>query len=526
MKFNQLLLRFSQQEVGHYVLLLLVLLGMYHLLYFQDKPFLLIPIFFICIIFLFFKLLKIVIKQSNVKEIGIIVFIELLIILFFFSRINNLELWGDEIGVIELAEYPFEQISYAVATYHASVPPFDYWIMHFWSKIVNAFDVNYQEFLYRVPYLFYHVLSSLFFYKILRYELKSSKLKNSPLWAKFILILGPIGYFIHPLLLAYAVEVRFYEMAVLGVAVTLYLFLTKKLTETSSIILSGIFCLNSIFQFIIIFPLLLVNLIDRKLRKTSIIAIIFHLFLMKIIWPRLNMYQPVATNESLNLIQTSFINFFAYLFSSWLQIALVVFIATVYVFHLKRKKFFFFFALFFFGIFSISFSSYIKGYFDFHLRHFIFTLPIVLFLIFTFPLRISKTLSQIVIVTFVLVFFIPWFRKDMALLEGRETFSKSLVGAKEIVSIAKQNNKSLLLFPIHELHDEYLEGVYDFNARSIIWYANRHKIEVMNEQLEQISCEELSEKKSIVVIRFWDRLPCLDTVTQPRYFGDSIIYEI
>ncbi len=501
------------------------LLCSYLLLYWQDPPLMLVFLFGSFFIYLFSQLLYWILNISSWREISIIFLSQLFIVALVFPRINSLELWGDEIGVIELSESPFETISHLVAISHASVPPFDYWIMHLWGGIVGRFDVYYQEFLYRIPYLFYHILATIFFFLILKHESLYLKLKESLTIKKIILITTSLGYFVHPLLFLYAVEVRFYSLAILGVVVTLYLFLTKRLQTTSAIIISGIFCLNSIFQFIIIFPLLVVSLIEKKFRKQAFFALIFHLILLKIIWPRLNMYLPISGNESIALIQSSFSNFVANLFVSSLQLTIFSIVVAVYIFKIKRKKHQFLISLTGVCLFVIAFSSYHKGYFDFHLRHFIFTLPIILFLLLSFPLRISHRFPRILILGFMVVFTVPWFISTWYSLGGQNSFSKSLVGAKQIVSKAKRENKTLMVFPISKIHDSYLEGVYSFNARTLFWYAKRYKIEISNEKLSSISCEEITS--SIIVVRFWDAIDCLEKEQiEKEVIFDSNVYTL
>lgn len=59
---------------------------------------------------------------------------ELLWLTAVFRSVNNLELWVDEIGVINITHLPFSQISREVLATHV-VPQLDYWNMWLWNKL-------------------------------------------------------------------------------------------------------------------------------------------------------------------------------------------------------------------------------------------------------------------------------------------------------------------------------------------------------------------------------------------------------
>ena len=77
--------------------------------------------------------------------------------------INAVDRWGDEITEIRVAGFPFGTIYQYVKSYYFASPPFGFWSLWFWNRLVGYIPVDLYEIFYRIPYMMIHVVSSVLF---------------------------------------------------------------------------------------------------------------------------------------------------------------------------------------------------------------------------------------------------------------------------------------------------------------------------------------------------------------------------
>lgn len=467
--------------------------------------------------------------KGSIKKISLnsVVYFLIGILFYFFwsKKIADIEFWGDELGVIYVAKLPFEKIIPFISTNHASALPLDYWNMWIWKFAADLFPVSYREFAYRIPYMFFHLLAAIIF--ALTVE-KESKNKGG---GKIISLLAFLTYFFNPLLLLYSIEVRFYSQTALGATVSLYLFLRKKLFRTPYFIFMLYFCLNSVFQFIILLPLIAYEFIRKRSDKKEIVFCFFCLIMLFLTIKKIILIpQPVSHQESIKLIFSALNILINSQFWSLFLKVIFSFLIIVPLFRKHtRPKTLLFSGFISFYILVISLTAYIKGYFDFYVRHYLFVLPFFLFLFFV---GFSKIKKQAVIFFFIFLYLnlsFIWIHRMTKILYtsdlNQNFYTKALLGNKAALELAKHRSFRIVIFPYVE--NSFPKENYRFNVWSIVTYAKFFypavKIKIPSEPA--IACNYFFENEDILLISPGVKIECSQNIGgfKKRLFFSEIL---
>lgn len=437
----------------------------YILLYtsFQYKEILFLSLLLILLIILIQRLKEnaSIIRLWYLGVIGIIVYCLL------YKLIGSIELWGDEIGVLMISKGSFGNIVQMVSSYHASVPPFDYWMMWGWDKIIRSWSITPVEFWYRIPYMFFHLAGSILFTHIVTIYFNQNE-KRIPRWISIILeVFCFTIYFFNPILFFYSIEVRFYALSIVGATLSLYLYDASEDEWVRILPFILLLCLNSVYEYILIFVVLVFrSIVHKKTPSFSLLVPLLVIFVL--IFPFLLIPIPITPDKSFSLIRTALYHLLSFQFWSYWQRILLLGV-LVYCFLLKdlQKKISIIFMQILCMLFIICGLSYVKGYFDFHVRHLAFVVPYILYIIVS-PLKFLKPYQKLLYGAIIIaILIIPWTRNNLIRLESKELFSKSLPGVKYVLEKAKEKNIQIILFPND---GQLVYWDYQFNINSWIWY--------------------------------------------------------
>lgn len=144
-----------------------------------------------------------------------------LVIVFYFwlaSPINQLSFWYDEMTLFWAFAKGVKPM-FSTLTYFLASAPLDYILRSPWHSLLGLFDphdvAQNGEFLFRVPSMFFHYLSSVLLFLCFKKRTSSD----------FLCFLLAALYFVHPFFFAYSIELRFYALASLLGGLQLFFFL-------------------------------------------------------------------------------------------------------------------------------------------------------------------------------------------------------------------------------------------------------------------------------------------------------------
>lgn len=494
----------------------LLLVGNYLLIYSHGPQLLLKSLFVIFLIISLVILVKEIVKKVDSKSLKLILTIQLVSLALLVPGILKAELWGDEIGVIEFAELPFIEISDA-SSQHAAVPPFDYWMLHTWIKAVDLFDISpyYNEVIFRLPYFLIHSLSSIYFAMLVHFWLKKHRFtdffffKTKSIQENALPVIAALFFFFNPLLLFYGLEVRYYSTTILGVLVTLYYFLNKKFNEPSFLFLTLLFSLNSVFNFIFIFPLVLLHLWQSKKIETLVTVGFLGLVFLQI-EPRLDYMEVYAITsvESWEKIKLAFFDLHRSFLTSiehWLSLAFVFYLFLKQKQKRKDVVLIVFYIIYLF--LAVAIPSYLKRYFDFHHRHFLVVVPFYSLLFFypfhIFKQEVYKKFYSLWLMLMILIWVLSTF-----LINGAYYPHKTNLGAKKMFSnIGYQ--QSLIVYYEPAIDKQIL----DFNKFAYEWYRREFGFSSQRVITENQVCQNpcLDAQKCVVITGDY-QIDCLTNV--------------
>lgn len=490
-----------------FLLASILLLAIYFLINSIGPEFLLLSVFLILFSFFIKQIFRDIFSNFNKKALLLIIVIQFASLLIFANFVLQAELWGDEVGVIQIAKYEFQYIAQAVTT-HASALPFDYWMLHVWIKASNLIShpVWLNELIYRIPYFIFHCISTLYFGLITQKIVSKQKLISKKKSKQYILSISiaSLLFFFNPLLLMYAFEVRFYSFVILGVVVTLYYYLTDQINSPLFLILATFFCLNSIYEFILLFPILGYLFVFKKQKETLyfgfFIAAIYLLTNSKL---NLMEHQAVTQNASLKLIKSAFIQYNLLFFTN-LNSVIAVIISFYISFKKKvlKEKHIHVLILIAFLFLATSISAYSKKYFDFHFRHFLVVTPLYLSF-YILPLRIIKNKRSLNI--YRLWLFIVLISYIINIFSIFPTFpAKTNLGIKNTIDRYNNSNKKYIVYSSQE------SPIDGFNIFSLDWYFSEYSLlsEVKNNETAVCS-DECIQNKTCIVITNQPKISCL-----------------
>jgi hypothetical protein len=475
--------------------------------------------YFSLIVLAFYPLEVLQFLKSHLPRIFLFSFFGTIIYLLFSPAIKNVELWGDEIGVIKTAHLQFKEIVSYVSTHHASVPPLDYWNLWFWKFIADFTPIDYAELVYRIPYMFFHGLAAIIFSLLIE-----KTITKDNLLPKSISFIAFLTYFLNPILFFYSIEVRFYSLAALGSVITLYLFVENKLYQLKFLPLLLLFCLNSIFEFILFFPLLIYGLIkESSNRKSIIISLISLVLMLLVIWPKLLIPQPVSAQQSLALVLSAFKKLVGLQFWTLYQIVtILIIIAMSLILNQLRRPFLLMAGFIFSYLIFITFTGLYKGYFDFHARHYLFILPFFLYLLF--PLSgLSLKQSLCLSILIFAIFTLPWANNIKEGLQEQSLFTKSLIGSKKIIKLAESKKLQIIVAP--NIDNNLPEDVYRFNLESFFWYTQFYpSVKVISLDNFGEACRYFEQKNNSILLSVNGILKCPNDISyqEVHLFGSVL----
>jgi len=425
--------------------------------------------------------------------------------LLLFSHINQ-ELWGDELEVLRLAYLPFGRIANEVFKQHVSSPPMDYWNLSLWRYVAEILP-TYREFIFRVPYMTFHLIAATLFALAVdkgvgnRNKVKGVDIRGALYFVAFF------TYFFNPLLFAYSIEVKFYALSALGVVIVLSLFISDRFLNLKYLPLLLLFCLNSVFQFVIVAPFLLIFAIrtQTSIKKLMIFSGSF-LTMFIMIWPRLSFYEITSRARTLDLIAKAMNEFVTIHLSNNAQvIGLFIVLGIILLQKKTRQQAVILIGVLIFYLFTISLSEYIGGYLWFGVRYYIYVVPVLLFLIFL--VFKNKLFARWIVILGILVLYLyPWQKFITRMVLNKYYFSKDLIGSKYVLEFANREGLEVVVVPNNNR---------SINQEIFSWYIHTLKLYAQFYPSVQVTyvpkninvCERLSEG-GIVLFSIHAPLPC------------------
>ncbi len=495
--------------------------------------------YFLMLVIVFIGLIPFRKKISSIsKELKIFIAFAICFALFFyilfFPKINAQEMWGDEIGVILFSEKPFSEISESVLTQHAAAPPLDYWNMHYFRYAVDLFPVESQEFFYRIPYMIFHTVSTLLFlFTIEKLVFIQKKKKELNKFKMIVLCLAFSTYFFHPILFAYSLEVRFYELAGLGTILTIYLFLEKKLFDLRFLPILLLLILNSIFQLLTFVPFFILGFFDKQVsKKNFLVVFLTSAYLGVVLYLNVSKYQPVSEEAIRAIISHTLSNLLSTEFLYWWMYP-VALLLLIIAFSRRAKltsNLFFVASLQFL---SITIISYIQGYFAFHIRHCLFFIPTILVLHFSAFNEKKNYLNYCVFAGIFLFLTVPWLNYSLQLFDHDFDISKYPIGVKKIIQLARKRDQVIMykgemnseeIKKAEETNHRVDKGIYFFYYSYFAWYADKYKLEVVDSTDNQAACQYFNTHPVVLKINIYNFDKC-DENSDSEIIFDTVLIE-
>ncbi|MCL4199872.1 hypothetical protein KJZ67_00845 [Patescibacteria group bacterium] len=442
-------------------------------------------------VFLFeiWYLFRFVRRQVSINAaIGVLLFVlSCIVYAVLFPFINSFELWVDEIEVIRFARMPLADIAQAVMTKHVAVPPLDYWNMWVWNKVVVLLPVHVWEYAYRVPYMFIHSLAAVVL-GLTCWEL----VKAPPRLRMLTVLCGFLLYFFNPLLFAYSYEVRFYAMTFLGAAVVAVLYSRGRLFVTENVPLVLLFCLNSIYQFIILVPFICYGVIGKSTRKNALLLGGSAALVALIILPFLYIPHPVETIQANRRIVEGLYGLSALYFNTpWRQYLVYLFIVALCL--LRRKKSLFLLGATAFYVLVIIALDTRYNYRYFSGKHFLFIMPfctVVAYELFLLSRAVWFRASAIVLMS--VVFLYPFYGHMHKMYTKEFIAAKSPMGLKEVFGYAVDNNIERIIV---EYGDTSAENIAYYQL-AVTWYSEIFRQLKVDEFAFRLGCAEFMSSPS------------------------------
>ncbi|GEM_PF-755575 len=398
-----------------------------------------------------------------------------------FPFINSFELWVDEIEVIRFARLPLADIAQAVITKHVAVPPLDYWNMWVWNKVVVLLPVHVWEYAYRVPYMFIHSLAAVVL-GLTCWEL----VKAPPRLRMLTVLCGFLLYFFNPLLLAYSYEVRFYAMTFLGAAVVAALYFRNRLFAVENLPLVLLFCLNSVYQFIILVPFVLYGAIERSTRKNALLLGVVMTITALVILPFLYVPQPVEAIYANERIMDGLNWLSAFYFNGpWKQYLAYAFVIALCLLGRKKPLFMLGACVFYVLVVVVLDAKYNYRYFGG--KHFLFIMPfctLVVYELFSLSRSLLFRIAAILLVS--AVFLYPFYGHIHKMYAKEFIVAKSPMGLKEVFGYAADNNIERIVV---EYGDTSTENIAYYQL-AVSWYSEIFRQQKVDEFAFNLGCAE------------------------------------
>ena len=419
------------------------------------------------------------------------------------NAIAEVEFWGDEMGVIDAAQLSFAQIAPKVQTSHIAVPPLDYQLLHFWLKLIKPLTQTDEEFWWRIPYMFYHILGAAFFSWLIFFPKVKDNLTKT-FMIKVSAILAFLVYLTNPILLAYSLEIRFYILSLLFFLILWFGIDRNYLKSFWWWILIFFGGLNSSTFFVVCIAMLLGYSIV-KLPKLNQVLSLTPIFLGLItiigIYSKTLLLPKDYAAFSWQPFKTVLESFF-YGGYGW---QLLIIMGLTLIFTLIKKnlsklavvqlKILSLTGLFY--TLAISLALFLKPYFDVGIRNYLFLIPISLLIIFI-CLKSLATKIYLGIIGLALIF-------NMLILQhvviARFSFIfKDCVNGKILTKIAKPKNSEVIVV----LNQTESKQLQDWYLATISWYLKHGQIPFQQQNNSNLACEKFINSKSAVLLAIND----------------------
>lgn len=418
------------------------------------------------------------------------------------KSINSIELWGDEIHIVQIPTTNFKNI----ISSQIAAPPLDIWNMWIWKNMTIGFPREWNEFVFRIPYMLFHIAASLVFMECIRTFIHSQK-RNSIHWKvpePYLLTFAYLLYFFNPLLILYSIETRYYIFSALATTILLLLVLKNKLYDLTHLPLLLLFNINSILQWVVNMICLFFFFGHKTQKKIERrIVILSHLLLFCILWKTIllpkwavpTLYAPSFNpSDGLYLIWSYLIHLF---FQAPLAAAAIGFILfrLKYIRAENRSNFVFF--LFYSSLLIFLFITQYTGYPFFASRHLVILSPLILFLVTT-QLLLSLNAGKILVVPGIIGCIIyGWF--SIQPIRNQHLYSKDLKGYKYVIVQAKQNKSDIIILN----NTNIPEGLYGYYVESFLWYLSVYpEVHKIVPQTENEAWKYFKDHKNSIIYSF------------------------
>lgn len=396
------------------------------------------------------------------------------IVFYFINRntIGSLELWADEFRIITIARMPFAVIASEAFKRHVVALPLDYWNMHFVDMVVQKMPYYMHEFLYRVPYMLYHIMASgIFGITVLMIVKRYNHVRNTYAH-NIIFILSGLLFFFFPPLLFFSIEVKFYALSILGIVLLIYLFVSDQLSDPKWYPLLLLFGLNTPQHYLVLGILSVVTLLRTDIHKSkrhNVLWLMAASILLISMWvgqiSRESPHSFVAVTHSVLEYGQIILGL---LFNTRMSVIFIICLIIASFMCVKHVSYFHLVIFEVLLLTTVGFG-YILGYQHTGLRHIVFTFPFFILFIIA-PLWLTSSGKFVVfmcVMYFLLVF--QWISVDLPFIY--RPFTKDVIGTKQIMDIAQASNSRSVVLACATANREDCDYIYE----SIEWYAKeRH----------------------------------------------------
>lgn len=420
-----------------------------------------------------------------------------IVALGYFSRhaidILSLELWADEIVAISLVSEPFFLVAKR-ALFVGDIPPFHYWELWIWHRVVHLFSVQSMEFLYRIPSMTYHTVGALLFSLII---LKLYLRMNHTIYMPSFLVrsISFALYFFHPLLLPYALEARPYALMAFGSVLLLTGAVSPLVSSMQFIPVQILLFLTSFFH-IVLYMLKSVLTIGEKTSHivtgiTLIFCIIFTAFCLPFISVPSHTTSDISTPEIIRILWLMFTVFAP---TTWVGVLFLI--SIISSLRIPRLRLFLFQTIGFLII--VSLSAYMLRYQAPGTRHYISIIPFVLSLM-TAPLVFPNKIIQYASVGIFLVFVFQWVGTTEYVFKTESFAPKIAIGIKSAIQKANQKHHQITLEINTRSKKDEQHYTNHYLEKQALWYLHRYGYTNPTRILESELCAAVASGTTYII---------------------------
>lgn len=386
---------------------------------------------------------------------------------FFYHRddILRLELWSDEILSLKISSIMFEEVA-KKALNLTDIPPLHYWDLWIWQSLVQHSPAHLSEFIFRIPSMAYHTLSSILFASLI----SQKNLHKSRIYIFLINLTVFVSFFFNPLLFPFALEVRPYALMVFGGVISMIAYNSKEYSMLRYIPIQLTLFILSIFNILYYIPVFM-SLWINNFKKNIFVTVCFTLLIYFLFAQYL--FMPVHADQniinesilrSVKSIQSVFV-------STFLQ--LIVIVITIVFIVRRRENIFFLSQAFIICFFSIALGYWIR-YQAFAPRHLILSFPIFIYFIFMPTWHMKSRISVFWVFLIAISFTGPWIYKTEHMITNQLFAPKISIGIKDAITNAVSLHKEIVLENTSLTQGEPLYFTHKYLEEISLWYIQRY----------------------------------------------------